>query len=150
MTSRRNEQIIVPGGAAKPAGEVFGWAAITSQYYDRYRRPVMHTETNTLDANAAPRWLWKEFFNVQSLREQGVPVLGFTWFSLTDQVDWDSALAQDLGRVNPVGLYDLQRRARPVAAAYRELLLQFGSEPLFPRSPVLEFGQGAAPPRPAA
>jgi uncharacterized protein (DUF362 family) len=144
----RNEQIIVPGGAAKPAGEVFGWAAITRQYYDRYRRPVMHTETNTLDADAAPRWLWKEFFNVQSLREQGVPVLGFTWFSLTDQVDWDSALAQDLGRVNPVGLYDLQRSARPVAAAYRELLLQFGSEPLFPRSPVLEFGQGAAPPPP--
>jgi hypothetical protein len=70
ISTERNEQIIVPGGAAKPAGEVFGWAAITRQYYDRYRRPVMHTETNTLDADAAPRWLWKEFFNVQSLREK--------------------------------------------------------------------------------
>jgi len=142
----RNEQMIVPGGAAHPAGEVLGWAPITRQYYDRYRRPVMHTETNTMDADAAPRWLWKEFFNVLHLREEGIPVLGFTWYSLTDQVDWDSALTQDLGRVNPVGLFDLQRRARPVAAAYRELLLQFGSEPLFPGSPTLAFYKGGDPP----
>jgi hypothetical protein len=141
----RNEQVIVPGGAAKPAGEVFGWSTITRQYYERYRRPVMHTETNTMDADAAPRWLWKEFFNVLHLREQGIPVLGFTWYSLTDQIDWDGALAHDIGRVNPVGLYDLQRRARPAAAAYRELLLQFGTLPLFPNSRKLTILQGAAP-----
>jgi len=134
-----NEQMIVPGGGARPSGEVFGWATITRQYYDRYRRPVMHTETNTMDADRAPRWLWKEFFNVLDLRRQGVPVLGFTWYSLLDQVDWDSALTQDRGVVNPLGLFDLQRRPRPVAAAYREMLLQFGSEPLVPNSTVLTF-----------
>lgn len=135
----RNEQIVVPGGGFKPANEVFGWAVITRQYYERYRRPVMHTETNVLDAEHAPRWLWKEFFNVRYLREQGVPVLGFTWYSLIDQVDWDSALTKDLGMVNPLGLYDLQRRPRPVAAAYRELILHFSNEPLLPKSSVLGF-----------
>jgi beta-glucosidase/6-phospho-beta-glucosidase/beta-galactosidase len=135
----RNEQVIVPGGGAQPAGEVFGWGTITRQYYERYRRPVMHTETNTMDAEAAPRWLWKEFFNVLDLRRQGVPVLGFTWYSLLDQVDWDSALTQDRGVVNPLGLFDLQRRPRPVAAAYRELLLQFGAEPLLANNTVLTF-----------
>jgi hypothetical protein len=25
----------VPGGAIKPAGEVFGWAPITREYYER-------------------------------------------------------------------------------------------------------------------
>jgi hypothetical protein len=132
-----NEQVVMPGGAIRPAGEVFGWMPITQHYYERYRRPVMHTETNLPDAAAAPRWLWKEFFNVYHLRQQGVPVLGFTWYSLIDQVDWDSALRQDRAMVNPVGLYDLQRRPRPVAAAYRELLDEFGSEPLMPFSSAL-------------
>jgi beta-glucosidase/6-phospho-beta-glucosidase/beta-galactosidase len=92
----------------------------------------MHTETNTFNAADAPRWLWKEFYNVRYLREQGVPVIGFTWYSLLDQVDWDSALAQERGVVNAVGLFDLQRRPRPVAAAYRRLLEEFGNEPFFP------------------
>jgi beta-glucosidase/6-phospho-beta-glucosidase/beta-galactosidase len=126
----RNEQVVARDGALRPAGEVFGWAVITRQYFDRYRRPVMHTETNTFNAADAPRWLWKEFYNVRYLREQGVPVLGFTWYSLLDQVDWDSALAQERGVVNAVGLFDLQRRPRPVAAAYRELLREFAHEPL--------------------
>jgi beta-glucosidase/6-phospho-beta-glucosidase/beta-galactosidase len=101
----------------------------------------MHTETNNIGrgADEAPRWLWKQFFNVRNLREQGVPVLGFTWFSLTDQVDWDSALSLQRGVVNPVGLYDLQRRPRPVAAAYRELIQRFTTEPLLPYGSVLGF-----------
>jgi hypothetical protein len=137
----RNEQLVAPGGEIRPAGEVYGWSVITRQYYDRYRRPVMHTETNNIGrgADEGPRWLWKQFFNVRNLREQGVPVLGFTWFSLTDQVDWDSALSLQRGVVNPVGLYDLQRRPRPVAAAYRELIRRFTTEPLLPYGSVLGF-----------
>ena len=138
-----NEQVILPDGSMRSAGEVFGWSVITRQYYDRYRRPVMHTETNIQDAEQAPRWLWKQFFNVRNLREQGVPVLGFTWYSLIDQVDWNSALTADSGVVNPVGLFDLQRRPRPVAAAYRELLVEFGNEPFLPGSPFLTFYQSA-------
>lgn len=144
-----NEWVVAPGGQTKPAGEVFGWMPITRQYYQRYRRPVMHTETNTQHAQQAVRWLWKEFFNVYHLRQEGIPVVGFTWFSLIDQVDWDTALAQDQDVVNPVGLYDLQRRPREVAAAYRELIQQFGSEPLVPHSDVLSFYQQAPAPAPA-
>lgn len=118
----RNEQVVTSGGQLKPAGEVFGWETITRDYYERYRRPVMHTETNTLNADQAPRWLWKEFFNVQRLREEGIPVIGFTWYSLTDQMDWDRALEHEFGVVSPVGLYDLSRQPRLVAGAYRELV----------------------------
>lgn len=144
-----NEHVVTPGGQIKPAGEVFGWSVITRQYFERYRRPVMHTETNIRDATEAPRWLWKQFFNVRHLREQGVPVIGFTWYSLIDQVDWDTALALDRGVVNPCGLYDLKRQPHPVAEAYRELIRHFGSEPLIPGSTVLTFHQGqAAPPAP--
>jgi hypothetical protein len=51
-----------------------------------------------------------------------VPIVGFTWYSLTDQVDWDTALRENNNRVNPLGLYDLDRRPRAVGRAYKELI----------------------------
>ena len=86
----------------------------------------MHTETNTFDDKRNPTWLWKQWLNVLRMRQDGVPVLGFTWYSLTDQIDWDTGLVEKNDRVNPCGLYDLQRQPRPVAAAYRDLLKEFG------------------------
>ena len=56
------------------------------------------------------------------VRNDGIPVVGFTWYSLTDQVDWDTALREDNGHVNPLGLFDLDRRIRPVGAAYKQLI----------------------------
>jgi uncharacterized protein (DUF362 family) len=139
----QNEQVVGARGELKPAGEVFGWQTITLDYYRRYGRPVMHTETNTRNADEAPRWLWKEFFNVRNLRQRGVPVLGFTWYSLLDQVDWNAALERDFGVVSAVGLFDLNRKPRPVAAAYSELLRSFADEPLFPKSSALTLIDGA-------
>jgi len=37
-------------------------------------------------------------------------------------VAWDTALREDRGRINPLGLYDLERRIRPVGEAYREII----------------------------
>ena len=123
----RNEQMVRRGGEIEPAGVIYGWYLLTREYYARYQRPVMHTETNNIGAGAedAPRWLWIQFLNVRLMRSEGAPVLGFTWFSLTDQMDWDVALSDERSLVNPVGLYDLQRRPRPVAAAYREIVREY-------------------------
>jgi beta-glucosidase/6-phospho-beta-glucosidase/beta-galactosidase len=82
----------------------------------------MHTETNLGDLERAPAWLQKEWANMIRLREDGVPILGFTWYSLTDQVDWDSALRNDAGHVNPVGLAGLDREVHPVGHAYQTLI----------------------------
>ncbi len=122
----RNETIVKPDGTQVMAEDVAGWYLITREYYRRYKKPVMHTETNTFDADEAPTWLWKQWINVLRMRVDGVPVLGFTWYSLTDQVDWDTGLTERNGHVNPCGLYDLDRRPRAVAAAYRALLEEFG------------------------
>jgi hypothetical protein len=35
------------------------------------------------------------------------------------------ARAEDAGRVNPLGLYDLDRKIRPVGGAYRTLIRQW-------------------------
>jgi beta-glucosidase/6-phospho-beta-glucosidase/beta-galactosidase len=106
-----------------PSGEVFGYYVITKQYFDRYHLPVMHTETNQrADIHDACQWLWKEWANTLRLKEDGVPIIGFTWYSLIDQIDWDTALREDNGRLTPVGLYDLDRNVRPVGQAYRRLV----------------------------
>jgi hypothetical protein len=120
-----NEHLVSANGRTREAGEVFGYATITRQYYERYKLPVMHTETNLKEGatgHESTYWLWKQWANVLRVRNDGVPMLGFTWYSLVDQVDWDSALREPRGRVNPRGLYDLDRRIRPVGKAYRELI----------------------------
>jgi beta-glucosidase/6-phospho-beta-glucosidase/beta-galactosidase len=117
-----NEHLVKADGSTEPAGEIFGYYVITLQYFRRYRLPVMHTETNLADAGQAPGWLKKEWANMRRLKEDGVPIVGFTWYSLTDQVDWDTALREENGRVNPLGLYDLDRNIRPVGEAYRRLI----------------------------
>ena len=120
-----NEHRVSADGSTRASGEVFGYDEITRQYYDRYRLPVMHTETNIAQGplgTEAVDWLWKEWANVLRVRNDGIPMVGFTWYSLIDQVDWDTALRERNGRCNPLGLYDLDRKIRPVGEAYRQLI----------------------------
>lgn len=120
-----NEHRVRRDGSTVPSGEVFGYSEITRQYHARYKLPVMHTETNTWQGRTgdeAVNWLWKEWANVLRLRNDGIPLVGFTWYSLTDQVDWETALRENNGVLNPVGLFDLDRNIRPVGKAYQKLI----------------------------
>ena len=119
-----NEHRVSADGSTYASGEIFGYNEITRHYYNRYRLPVMHTETNVNDGpnGEAVNWLMKEWANVLRVRNDGIPILGFTWYSLTDQVDWDVALRENNGTVNPLGLFDLDRNIRPVGAAYKQLI----------------------------
>ncbi|MBO3269328.1 family 1 glycosylhydrolase [Hymenobacter defluvii] len=122
---KTNEHRVRADGSTTASGEIFGYHVITQQYHDRYRLPVMHTETNLWqgpNGDEAVQWLWKEWANVLRVRNDGVPIVGFTWYSLTDQVDWDTALRENNGHVNPLGLYDLDRNIRPVGEAYKQLI----------------------------
>ncbi|MET0528152.1 MAG: family 1 glycosylhydrolase [Microvirga sp.] len=120
-----NEHRVRADGLTTAAGDVFGYDEITRQYYDRYKLPVMHTETNLMEGpngDEAVNWIWKQWANVLRVRNNGVPIVGFTWYSLTDQMDWDTALREENNRVTPVGLYDLDRNIRPVGRCYRTLI----------------------------
>jgi beta-glucosidase len=124
-----NEHRVSPDGHTRPAGEVFGYDGITWQYYERYCLPVMHTETNLNEGPTgmeAVDWLWKQWASVLHVRNEGIPIVGFTWYSLTDQVDWDIALREERGNVNPLGLYDLNRNIRAVGRAYKKLMEDWG------------------------
>ncbi len=116
-----NEHLVFPDGMTQAAGEIFGYYVITNQYYRRYKLPIMHTETN-IKMPACREWLLKQWANVHRLKHDGIPIVGFTWYSLLHQVDWDSALRNDAGNVNELGLYDLNRNIMPVGEAYKKLI----------------------------
>ena len=122
---RTNENLVHNDGSLSLSGEIFGYYPITHQYFARYSLPVMHTETNSLGGEDAVWWLWKEWANVHRLKQDGVPIVGFTWYSLQDQVDWDTGLREDNGRVNPLGLCTLDRKINPVGYAYQKLIRQW-------------------------
>jgi beta-glucosidase/6-phospho-beta-glucosidase/beta-galactosidase len=120
-----NEHRVTADCKPQPVGDIFGYDEITRQYHARYRLPVMHTETNFPQGpkgDEAVFWLWKQWANLLQVRNNGVPIVGFTWYSLTDQIDWQHALREQRGDVYPVGLFDLDRKVRPVGTAYRDLI----------------------------
>ena len=140
----RNERILKPDGSQCTAEDVLGWFDLTRNFYERYHKPVFHTETNTFDPEQAPSWLWKQWANVLRMRKDGTPVLGFTWYSLIDQIDWDIQLAEKKGTVNACGLYDLERKIRPVGQSYKMLLENFGRMTMVPHGEMFELtGQPA-------
>jgi len=123
-----NEHWVPAEGPIQSAGAVFGYAILARQYYERYHLPIMLTETNMRDADKAPDWLHNQWACVRELRRVAIPVMGFTWYSLLDQVDWDVALREVNDTENPVGLYDLKRRPHPVRDAYRDLIAEWRDE----------------------
>lgn len=128
-----NERRVAPDGERRGAGETLGYDDIAAQYYNRYRLPVMHTETSAQQGTTgedAVHWLWKEWANALRVRNNGIPLVGFTWFPLVDQVDWSETGRIDAPtrgghNVHPVGLYDIDRRIRPVGEAYRQLIREW-------------------------
>jgi beta-glucosidase/6-phospho-beta-glucosidase/beta-galactosidase len=124
-----NEHLVRADGSTCASGEIFGYHVITHQYFRRYNLPVMHTETNLLEPLSV-EWLKKQWTNAYQLRQDGVPMLGFTWYSLIDQVDWDTALREDRGKVNTLGLFDMDRQIRAVGKVYKKIIEQW--------SPVLD------------
>ena len=114
-----------PDGTVIPAEDVLGWYQLARQYYRRYRKPLMHTETNVFDKQAAPAWLWKQWINVLRLRGDGIPVLGFTWYSLVDQIDWERAsldsasIPAKRGAQKPERILRIKERRAPSATLFR-------------------------------
>jgi len=119
-----NEHLVHPDGSTQASGEIFGYYVLTNQYYNRYKLPIMHTETN-IKMPACKEWLLKQWANLHRLKQDGVPIIGFTWYSLLHQVDWDSALRNDAGNINELGLYDLDRNIMPVGTAYKHLIQEW-------------------------
>lgn len=66
-----------------------GFAGLIKDYYDRYKVPIIITETSAFGAeDERSLWLKASVEAVRHLRSQSVPVLGYTWFPLFTMIDW--------------------------------------------------------------
>nr|GEZ32788.1 hypothetical protein [Tanacetum cinerariifolium] len=77
--------------AHHPEGEVVNYLydnGMTRQEYDWFM------------AGEPPGYQW---VNILRIRKEGVPVLGFTWYSLIDQIDWEKGLAEKNGTLEELG-----------------------------------------------
>jgi hypothetical protein len=101
-----------------------GLNSLAREYYNRYQIPLFHCETNRVP-RFAEDWLAEQWSDMRALMSSGVPVHGFTWYSLTDQIDWQHALRLERNDLHPVGLFDLDRRIRPVGEAYHKLMMDW-------------------------
>jgi beta-glucosidase len=106
-------------------------AMVLREAWERYRMPIMVTETSARGEPAVrARWMDETLDSVCSLRTEGIPVIGYTWFPLFTMVDW----AYRKGRLplarylRHFGLYDsafdsqgvLRRQKTPLVKHYQE------------------------------
>jgi beta-glucosidase len=115
-----NERELFAPGRSRTRRPLEGYASLAREFHARLQLPFILAETNR-DASDAIPWLASVWNDTLALRDEGLPIRGICWYSLTDQVDWDTALAEVNDRVNPLGLVDLERRLRPVGIAYGAL-----------------------------
>ena len=108
-----------------------GLYATVRHYWERYRLPMMITETSCCgEDERRSEWLHFTARDIKRLREEGIPVIGYTWWPLVDHLDWDGALLHQIGKIHRVGIYSLERQptgelrrvATPLADAYRKLV----------------------------
>lgn len=108
-------------------------ARLARLYWERYRRPLMITETASFGSvKRRLRWLEDSIASVRSVRGDGIPLVGYTWWPMFALVAW--AYRQGERDVSnyliQMGLWDLDpdpgaglRRVRtPLVDAYRELV----------------------------
>jgi beta-glucosidase/6-phospho-beta-glucosidase/beta-galactosidase len=93
------------------------------RWHARYGRAFWVSETSNLGLPVAdgPRWLDALVAALDGLAADGLPVRGICWYSRGDQYDWHTALTRPVGEVTEVGLFDADRRPRPVADLYAAL-----------------------------
>jgi beta-glucosidase len=119
------------GKLAYRAHQVDGanFAELIRTYYNRYRTPIMVTETSAVGSeDVRARWLESSVRTIKDLRASGVPVVGYTWFPLFTMIDWRYRFGRgpreeyllDLGLFKLAGPQDNGRwQATPLVEQFR-------------------------------
>jgi beta-glucosidase len=105
---------------------------LSNMYFERYRRPIFISETAS-EGSVSKRlaWMNESIEAVRRVREQGVPLIGYTWWPLFALVTWgyregkkgpDEYLKQmGLWDLNP-GPSGLERVSTILVDRYREIV----------------------------
>jgi len=129
-----------------------GFEELIAKYYERYKVPVMITETSAVGPDEVrERWLESSVAVVKKMRAAGIPIIGYTWFPMFTMIDWRYRFGSDPleNYYLELGLYHLNRNdgtARwhpsPLVEKYRSYINQ-------PFESIGEVGGTNAPPYPS-
>ncbi len=109
---------------------VAGFASLALEYAERYRGPIMLSETNlrgTLDDRIGwLRYMVEECVQLAGdLAARGLSFEGFCWYPYIDSTDWNSLVREARRDIDPQGLYSLDasfdRHASDLTAIYSAL-----------------------------
>lgn len=105
---------------------------IGDMYFERYRTPIMISETATKGSiRQRQAWLTDSVEAVKALRAKGVPIVGYTWWPMFALVTWayrqgsrrlqDHLLQMGLWDLDPDPSGRLDRIETPLVESYRRL-----------------------------
>jgi beta-glucosidase/6-phospho-beta-glucosidase/beta-galactosidase len=101
------------------------------EYAERYRVPIMLTETN-IRGFISDRITWLKFMAEQcetidaKVKEMGLTFEGFCWYPFIDSMDWCSLVKKARGHIDPQGIYwlsegTLERNSSELSELYASL-----------------------------
>ncbi|MCU1405184.1 MAG: hypothetical protein JWQ43_1487 [Glaciihabitans sp.] len=110
-------------GGSMPTLTPLPFADLIDQYWQRYGKPCLVTETN-IRGRTSDRASWFKYVLEQCevAQERGIPIEGICWFPVVDSTDWNSLLSRCEGQIDPVGVYwldaDLSRNPSVMSETY--------------------------------
>jgi beta-glucosidase len=132
LTTTEYRATEVPPVASRPRRDDWtaGLEEVVRAFAGRYGRPLMVTETSVLgDVTRRLAWLDASLELVAGLREEGLEIVGYTWWPLFDLVGWEyrDALGPVGEHLVRMGLFDLEadeigtlhRRTTPLVDRFR-------------------------------
>ena len=95
------------------------------RFWKKYGLPMMVTETSVRGMTwEQTAWLEASTAVVSRLRDEGMPLRGYTWFPLIDMIDWEyrNRPGDRTDYLLKLGLWTIERAARPAAETYRSII----------------------------
>jgi len=91
--------------------------------WEKYGLPIMFTENGLDDPldEWRPQFLRDHFSWLRRARDEGIPLLGYLHWSLTDNFEWTDGLTPRFGLV-AINYTNLQRTPRPSYFVYKQLI----------------------------
>jgi beta-glucosidase len=118
-----------PGPVSEKGLEIYppGLEMALQSVWQDYHIPPMISENGIADAEDSmrPKFLADHFYYLhKAIADDGIPVLGYLYWSLTDNFNWSGGEKEKLGLV-AIDYTTLQRIPRPSFQVYRDLIQNF-------------------------
>lgn len=118
-----------PGPKTEMGWEIYpkGIGEAVRDAYEHHKLPIMITENGISDGQDAvrPGFMVEHIAELLRAREDGIPILGYMHWSLTDNFEWASGLSRKFGLVE-IDYETLKRTPRPSFYLYKDLIESSG------------------------